>query len=269
MLRRDEPGVRAMLQSFGLTEYETKAYLAVLSLGTTDARTLCAASGVPSSKIYAIMEKFELLGLAEVQHQKPTKFRAAEPTLGLKRLLEKKEKEIETIRSNLPVLQSELESAFLRTDSKEKTFFDLQFGMQNHIQKHVAKLAEAKEELRSYFEPTCLEGALRYGTQLREDLVRTSIVSQVHSRFLFGTKKLSLAREFLKGVPQSTSFEARITRQIHSPFHVIDGRAVIVVVDNPLLDDGRVASLFAVNGKLARELGQAYDTLWEAAVPFR
>lgn len=45
-----------------------------------------------------------------------------------------------------------------------------------------------------------------------------------------------------------------MSEQIHVPFHVIDRRSVISVIDNPLFKDGRIASLYAIDNDLAKEM---------------
>lgn len=258
--------VQPILGSLGLTSYESKAYLALLSLGVADAGRICQVSGVPSSKIYNITTKFELLGLIEIQHSKPAKFRALPPSVGLSKLLERKEKEIIGLKEKFPFLRAQLDSLCSPAHATdEDSFFSLEFGMQNHIQKHVLKLAEAERETKSYFETVCLEGARMYGAQIKRRLVMSRMTKNISSRILFGTSNKRLIAEFLKGIPATRQVTARVTKQIHSPFHVIDNKALVIVVDNPLLKDGRVASIYMTNRKLAEELSRCYDTLWEEA----
>src|SRR5688572_25720358 len=97
------------LESLGLTEYETRTYLSLLSLGIVDARTLCGDANVPSSKIYSIMDKFQLMGLTETQQSKPAKFRALDPSIGLVKLMEHREKEMNSLRETVPLLESGLQ----------------------------------------------------------------------------------------------------------------------------------------------------------------
>jgi sugar-specific transcriptional regulator TrmB len=254
-----------MLESLGLTEYESKAYLAVLSLGTADARSICNTSGVPSSKIYNIMDKFELLGLVEVQRSKPAKFRAVEPEVGIEKLFGNREKEIRSLKENLPVILSELNSVYSERSEQRKTFFNLEFGMKNHIQKHVAKLAEAEKETLSYFENTCLYGARIYGADVKPKIVQNVMLNDISSRILFGVSNIGLAKAFLRGIPASDNIETRITKQIHAPFHVIDSKSAIMVIDNPLIKDGRIASVYVINRELVHELREGYESLWDDA----
>ena len=255
------------IQSLGLTEYESKAYLSLLSLGACDARQLCSHSGVPSSKIYAIMEKFELLGLVEIQQSKPTRFRASEPSVGIDRLVRNKEREILSIKDTLPLLESELDSIFSRqnVNTKVEPFFNLQFGMKDHIQKHLPHLGTARKTILSYFETTCLKGARIYGHAVKQGIIANIMRNNISSKVLFGTDDKKLVDGFLKGLPDSSNIALRITKQIHAPFHVIDANNAIVVVDNPLFKNGRIASIHIIEKGLAKELSEGYKSLWESA----
>ncbi len=263
------PKLLTSLQSLGLTNNESKAYLTLLSLGICDARQLCEQSGVPSSKIYTIIEKFELLGLVEVQQSKPAKFKALEPSLGVNRLVKNKEREILSIKDTLPLLETELDNIFSKQSDKvsgdEEPFFNLQFGMKNHIQKHLPYLADSRVETLSYFETTCLLGAKVYGHSVKRDIINNIQYNNISSKVIFGTGNKKLVEGFLKGLPDSANIELKITKQIHAPFHVIDKKSVIVVVDNPLFKEGRIASIHAIGRSLAKELHEGYRSLWDSA----
>lgn len=270
------------LKSLGMSEYEARAYVSLLALGVTDAKSLCSHSGVPSSKIYAITEKFGLLGLLEVQQSRPAKFRALEPSVGVARLMKNKQKELALLGEALPLLQSELGEIYDGSrgsqrqgeDSSSKTFFNLEFGMKNHIQKHLPHLADARAEILSYFEPTCLSGARVYGQNVKQKIVQNITAGNVSARIIFGVSSSTrggigetgkLVESFVRGLPESAKIQVRHTKQIHAPFHVIDGRSVVMVVDNPLFWEGRVASIYAVDSNLARELRKGYQLLWDSA----
>jgi hypothetical protein len=258
------------LQSLGLTEYETRTYLSLLSLGIADARTICGDANVPSSKIYSIMNKFQLMGLSVTQQSKPAKFKALDPSTGLMRLMEYREKEMNLLKEAVPQLESglqEIYSAAEKGAGANRTFFNLELGMRNHFQKHLAHLANAKSEILSYLVSTCLNGARIYGQEVKQDVVRHIISNRVKTRIILGAKGKKLIDGFLKGLPENKNIQVRVTDQIHAPFHVIDRISIITVIDNPLLKDGRIASLYAVDSSLAKELYEGYRSLWDSAKP--
>lgn len=261
--------VASALQSLGLTEYETRAYLSLLSLGIADARALCGDSNVPSSKIYSIMNKFQLMGLSETQQSKPAKFRALDPSIGLLKLMENREKELSSLKATVPILESELQEIYSSGErqGESRIFFNLEFGMKNHYQKHLAHLATAKSEILSYLITTCLDGAKIYGQAVKRDIMGHIIANKIRTRILLGVRNRKQIEGFLKGVPESRYIEIRITEQIHAPFHVLDGKSVVTVIDNPLIKDGRIASLYAIDSNLAKELSKGYDSLWDSSKP--
>lgn len=64
----------ARLREFGLSEYAARAYLALLDLGTTEARDVSSLSKVPASKIYHILEQLHEKGLVIVLPEFPRKY---------------------------------------------------------------------------------------------------------------------------------------------------------------------------------------------------
>lgn len=64
----------AKLREFGLSEYAARAYLALLDLGTTEARDVSGLSKVPASKIYHILDQLHEKGLVEILPEFPRKY---------------------------------------------------------------------------------------------------------------------------------------------------------------------------------------------------
>ena len=64
----------AKLRTYGLSEYASRTYLALLDLGTAEARDISGLSKVPASKIYRILEQLHEKGLVEVLPEFPRKY---------------------------------------------------------------------------------------------------------------------------------------------------------------------------------------------------
>lgn len=64
----------ARLRQFGLSEYAARSYLALLDLGTTEARDVSALSKVPGSKIYHILDQLHEKGLVLISPEFPRKY---------------------------------------------------------------------------------------------------------------------------------------------------------------------------------------------------
>lgn len=64
----------AKLRAYGLSEYASRTYLALLDLGTAEARDVSGISKVPASKIYRILEQLHEKGLVEMLPEFPRKY---------------------------------------------------------------------------------------------------------------------------------------------------------------------------------------------------
>ncbi|MBI4362796.1 MAG: TrmB family transcriptional regulator [Euryarchaeota archaeon] len=63
------------LLDLGLTEYQAKAYLALVETGSATAGQLPAESGVPRTRIYATMEQLNEKGLVKILPETPIRYR--------------------------------------------------------------------------------------------------------------------------------------------------------------------------------------------------
>lgn len=72
-------GVVEKLKRVGLTEYEAKAYLALLNAHLSTATQISEKSGVPRTKIYAVLESLENKGGVTILSGVPLLFKAVTP----------------------------------------------------------------------------------------------------------------------------------------------------------------------------------------------
>ena len=82
------------LRLLGLTEYQSKAYLGLLLIGSSESKSSATAPmiakqvGIPQPKIYNTLERLEERGLVQSNHERPKKYYALPPSSSLSRLLQ-------------------------------------------------------------------------------------------------------------------------------------------------------------------------------------
>jgi len=69
----------SVLGKVGLTQYEARAYIALVARGVGDAATLAAAAGIPRTSAYKVLEALASKGYALPTGGKPILFRPAPP----------------------------------------------------------------------------------------------------------------------------------------------------------------------------------------------
>jgi sugar-specific transcriptional regulator TrmB len=68
-----------VLGKVGLTQYEARAYIALVARGVGDATTLAAAAGIPRTSAYKVLESLAAKGYAQPTGGKPILFRPTPP----------------------------------------------------------------------------------------------------------------------------------------------------------------------------------------------
>lgn len=78
------------LSPYGLSGYESKAYLTLVHEGACSASEAAKKSGVPYGKIYPVLDALEAKRFLTISGSKPKRFIAVEPQLSLQPLCKKK-----------------------------------------------------------------------------------------------------------------------------------------------------------------------------------
>lgn len=262
----------ALLDDAGFSSYEKRALVTLLLHGVTDAATLCREGNIPTSKIYQALEKLAQLGLIEVQRSRPKLVAAHEPDVVVDRLVEIARERAADFASRAEELRRTLQSLPTRLKGRQ-TFADLALGAENHVKRHVARLAEARTRVLSYLEEGdlhAIEDATAGGFNPMKRIARHAAASGIQHRVIFGFSDRNAPRllRFLEAHASSIAHFSglRYCGELGHPFHVVDDEMVILSLDHPFVPEGRFASLLIRDRSLAERLAQGFDTLWERAL---
>ena len=92
------------LKEHGLTDYQARAYLALLELNTASANKIPATSRVPRTKIYGIMRQLHDKGLVQIIPETPLKYKAVPFNRFLKRRVSQLKEEAEELDQSIDSL---------------------------------------------------------------------------------------------------------------------------------------------------------------------
>ncbi len=79
--------VSGLLSRFGLSEYESRAYIALVALGTSSATFVAEVAQIPRTSAYKVMGGLERKGLVKPKQGRPRSFTAEDPAEVSKRLM--------------------------------------------------------------------------------------------------------------------------------------------------------------------------------------
>ena len=94
-----------VLAKFGLSTYESKAYITMCSMINGKAIDISEASGIPRSKIYDVLKELNKKGFVEVERTKPLKYTVVTPKVVFEREREKIEAELKQLLEEIAELK--------------------------------------------------------------------------------------------------------------------------------------------------------------------
>lgn len=233
------------LKELGLTEYETRAYIALVSGGPTTAGDLSRLSNVPYSRIYDVLSKLERKVWIEVQSGRPIRYRAKPPAEAIR--LSRIEQERKFKEASDAVMK-ELEPLYERKAEVKKPDIWVIRGDRNLIGKISEMLARAQVEVL-ISTPTLVEelSKLQSFTPVLEakNLVIRIITAE----------KTSSAKE-LGHVP---NLEIRYRKPLFGGGIIIDGKEVLLL----LASRGEKLGIWSDEIGLTKFAKEYFEYLWK------
>jgi len=90
-LMADYREVSGLLSRFGLSEYESRAYVALVALGTSSAPFVAEIAQIPRTSAYKVMQSLEAKGFAKSKQGRPRSYSADDPSDVSKRFVSETE----------------------------------------------------------------------------------------------------------------------------------------------------------------------------------
>ena len=130
-----------ILQSIGLSEYQSRAYVTAVGLGSTTLSSLSDEADIPQQRIYDVVDDLEERGLVEVHEGKNGKEAVAvPPTVGL---AEHKRQRIDVFESSVDDAMDELSKRF--DERNTSAGFVTVLNHRSSVRRHVRTAIESAE----------------------------------------------------------------------------------------------------------------------------
>ena len=264
----------ADLRDLGLSEYEARAYRALLDTGPTTAKELSETSGVPMGRIYDVLNSIEAYDLVRTQTaSNPKKYIAVEPSSGLERLLKARKAELEAEAERyeglVDDLKRELDAGPIRGDG----FWTAALGPQETIDLLVERIDAANERVVSIIAPptgTFDMSAIgdRMLDHVEEAAGRDVEVALLIAHELVAQVPEELTRRYAEELADRENLSVRVGDTVDGNITVIDGVEVCVDVPHPLDGEGTFAMINLKSPAFANDILGEFTPRWETAEPF-
>lgn len=139
------------LTNLGLTEGESKVYLALLKSGSSTVGPIVKEAKVAYSNIYEILDRLLEKGLVSFIIKEKTRYYQAAPPSQLTEYLEKKESQLAEEKLSLKKLIPELEKLQEATQHQQAEIFLGLKGMKTAFERMVQEYQQAKQEYLFFY----------------------------------------------------------------------------------------------------------------------
>ncbi|MWG34172.1 TrmB family transcriptional regulator [Halomarina oriensis] len=263
----------ASLRDLGLSEYEARAYRALLTTGPTTAKELSQVSDVPMGRIYDVLNSIEQYNLVRSQSaSRPKKYVAVEPETALDRLLQDKKRELAEKETQYEGIVDELVGSLDTSDAVEERFWTAAVGPVETADLLVERIAAADERVQ-VVASTFSQGfdvddlGERVALELERALDRGVEVSLLMRPQLVDELPESVGQRYRESLSPHERFACRTSDDVTGSFTVVDGTEVCIEVPHPLHDVGTFAMIDLKDREFAGEIRDEFEPRWAAATP--
>ncbi|MDG7002213.1 MAG: TrmB family transcriptional regulator [Nitrososphaerota archaeon] len=244
---------KKILQDLGLTDYEIKAYVRLLSGPGVQASEVSKGSDVPVSKIYEVLGNLERKGWVESQNSRPTKYFPKSPSTALQALKMRMEAELKSSEDHL---LSELMPLYEQKETQERPDIWIIRGDYNIIAKVTESIDRCKRELLAVV-PSALNSVIELLipalTHVKSAGVNVMILMSGQISEKSASKIGSLA-------------ELRFKENMFGGGVIIDAREVVLLLGKGSQNREDLA-IWSDHAGLASFAKNYFDFLWKEALP--
>ena len=261
----------ASLRDLGLSEYEARAYRALLNTGPTTAKELSRASDVPMGRIYDVLNSIEQYNLVRSQTaSRPKKYVAVEPATALDRLLEDKKRELEEKADQYEEIVSDLSEELAAAEPVEEQFWTAAVGAEETSDLLLERLSAADDSIIVVVSDASPlfdigELGLLMTDQMERALERNVEVDVLLTPTIVETLPETVGTRHRKTLSPHPNYEVRTTEEISGTFNLIDGIEVCIQVPNPLDSDEPFGMIDLKDPEFAAEVHEQFVPKWEDA----
>ncbi|MFB6173618.1 MAG: TrmB family transcriptional regulator [Halobacteriales archaeon] len=264
----------ASLEDLGLSEYEARAYRALVRTGASTAKELSTVSDVPMGRIYDVLSRLENRGFVRTEAaSQPKRYAAVDPETALDRLLTERREEL---RERAAEFEAAVEEVVADLDGGaapvEEGFSTAAVGPAEVVDLVVERIRAAERRIvivgtqpPPQFDVDDVGG--RIVDELIDAVERGVEVAVLMTPALVRSVSPDLIERFSERLVDHPEFEARTAADVEERFYLFDRREVCVEVPHPLHPEETFALIDLADREFAADVRELFESRWEGADP--
>ena len=269
--------IEDLLREFGLTEYEIKAFITLLKIGTATAEQISESGSIPLPRVYDTLVELKKKGFVLISKTRPKKFKSMSPERALDNLIKMKRedfdkgmKHLEENVKNIKNIVPEIESLNkLKESQKEEMFTLWSTEKRVNVINLMNDLVKSSKEEILYF-----AGDMSWFPESSES-IKAAIKRGVEIKII--AREIGNTKEFLKNLSKAKKMGLKIKTGYNSILRgsVIDGEKVSLAIKTsekginvaedgtPQTDVTRKYELVLIeNSLIAKALKENFEFWW-------
>lgn len=255
------------LADLGLSNYEERAYRALVTTGPATARTVVDRSGVPEGRIYDVLNGLETRGLVQSRAGDPRRYAAVDPETAIDRLLAERLEELDAARDRYRDLAASARSGFGPTPPVDGNVWLADLGDENSTTLIDEQLSAATDRFVMAAGPPYEAAAYEaYAPEIETTFehLESGIDVDVLCSRPFADVLRDRIGDRLAAAP---SVRLRQRPRVDVTFDVVDGSEAYVEVPHPFAAGRRFGFVEVRDPAVAGAFEAAFDEVWEEAEP--
>jgi sugar-specific transcriptional regulator TrmB len=246
------------LTRFGLTSYESRAYVALLRRDSLTAAETARLAGVPRQRIYDVLAGLVKKGLASSRPGRVVKYAAAPPEVALERLLANHRDQVAMLERSAKAIVEELSAAYSagqqQTDPLE--YIEVLRDARAINERFAELQAGVRKEILVFTKPP-------YARPAQENVEGLELAKAGKARSIY---EFSVVEDtaFFEGVRRFIELgeEARFVPELPLKLVIIDETIVMFGMEDPVAGSSELTIVVVEHPSLASVLKLAFEAVW-------
>ncbi len=242
--------VRRALQELGLTDYEARAYIALIENGPLTAAELSEMKLIPYSKVYEVLGSLAEKGFIESQQGRPARYFPRSPATAIESLVKNIERDV---RRKSEIVVRELMSIYEMKGWREKPDIWILRGEKSVSEKVRDAILRCEHEL------------LIAAPQLTKELAEVLYSLILSVRAKDGKVQVMLSNSIAPSIIKRLSeiAEVRTRDQMFGGGIICDNKEVVIIFSG---DEGPVLAIWSDHPGLASFAKNYFEYLWKESL---
>jgi len=254
--------------ALGLTEYESKCYLAMLRKQSSTASELAKLSGIPRTRVYDVLERLAQSGMCVELLGRERKFQAVPPEVALQRLLDHQKAEFDSKEKLIQTLTSSLAEIYRKgsLNNDPLDYIELLRDPQQVARRVMQLVAGAEREILVFVKPPFSNPKKELEKQNEESIEAAQ--RNVDCRAIYEIPSDPQEVAWMLGLIDRSARageKSRVIETLPLKMAIVDECKVVFAMEDYHKTRSYQTSLLIEHHALAKGLKMLFETLWEKA----